>query len=956
MNRQPRPVKFLTLCVIGVCLAILLALGGTWAAHTAYAQADDAPAKTDEGEAVGTLLDFAEVTQDLTQQDGLMTIYSNAEKGEAYLALSPQQFNRNYILSATLESGVGEAGLFRGWPINDLVIQFREMSGDRIQVVVPNTYVRNPSGEGWQQRLQDSSFSDSIIFAVNVVSIDPNSQAKLIDLSNLLMERDLANLTENLGWVLSGYSRNPELSQLESVQMFPQNLEIGTVLGFSGGGSATDPLAGLFSFSLSGIPDSRGFALDVRYSLSAVPVNNSYEPRQADERVGYFTTAFRAPVQSRRADEFIRYINRWHLEKREPQAALSPPKEPIVFWVENTAPPEYRDAIRDGILMWNEAFEAAGFEGAIEARQMPDNAPWDPSDVRYNVVRWSDSLNNWAIGYGPSRVNPLTGQILDADVILDANVIRYLRQQYQSRGLDAPAASEFYLQLCGQRSQTWYLQWMAMQQAGEAGLEMTRNLDGFPTEGNNNRLTDDHCAGYLNAQHNAFGSLALSTLAGADFSSEQLDTYIQQYLTALTAHEIGHTLGLRHNFAGSLLLSPEELNDRTITEAQGLVSSVMDYFPPNIAPPGVEQGEYFTSRLGPYDIWAVEYGYQEAPPSPLGRAEQQMLNGILRRSTEPELTYATDEDIVDFIDPESGAWDLSGDPLQYATWQLDNAQAVWDRLNRLSVNPGEGYGSLRRRVDLVFNYFFSNTLTLTDYIGGQRFRRLNPWETADYTPFEPVPAAKQREAIAVLNERVFAPDAFEFSSQLINQLAPDRWRHWGVRLTQYPLDYPIYERVLEIQSITLSELFLSDRLARVRDIEFKTESEDVLTLAELYESLYQSIWSEMTPAKDAVPDISSLRRGLQRHHLNILSNLVLRRTLWDALSAQSFNEFVATLSTLGAPEDARVLARYQLRQIQDDISDTLSGYNGRMAVTTQAHLEDVRDRITRVLEAPLLGL
>jgi len=207
-----------------------------------------------------------------------------------------------------------------------------------------------------------------------------------------------------------------------------------------------------------------------------------------------------------------------------------------------------------------------------------------------------------------------------------------------------------------------------------------------------------------------------------------------------------------------------------------------------------------------------------------------------------------------------------------------------------------------------------------------------------------------------LNERAFAPDAFNFSSQLINQLAPDRWRHWGVRLTSYPLDYPIYERVLEVQSIALSELFLSDRLARVRDIEFKTDAEDVLTLAELYESLYQSIWSEMTTAEDSPPDITSLRRGLQRHHLNILSNLVLRRTFWDALSAQSFNEFVATLSTLGAPEDARVLARYQLRQIQNDISDTLSRYDDRLAVSTQAHLEDVRDRISRVLEAPLLGL
>jgi hypothetical protein len=332
-----------------------------------------------------------------------------------------------------------------------------------------------------------------------------------------------------------------------------------------------------------------------------------------------------------------------------------------------------------------------------------------------------------------------------------------------------------------------------------------------------------------------------------------------------------------------------------------------------------------------------------------------MLAEIASRSTAPELAYATDEDIFDFIDPEVNAWDLSDDPLQFATWQLENAKAVWSRLNRLSVNPGEGYGSLRRRVDMVFGYFFNHTLTLTDYIGGQRFRRLDPWVTRDQTPFEPIPADKQREALAALNKHVFAPDAFEFSTRLINQLAPDRWRHWGVSLTRYPLDYPIYEQVLAVQSMALSDLMLSDRLARVRDMEFKSNAEDILTVAELYESLYQSVWSEVALPEEATPDISSLRRGLQRHHLNILSNLVLRRTLWDALSAQSFTDFTALVATLGAPEDARVLARYQLRQMQQDVSDTLSRYNGQMPVTTQAHLEDVRDRITRVLEASLVS-
>lgn len=964
IRQHIRPLKFLILCLLGLLMTTLLSLsiGQQIAPASESKEAAstveqvDAVGEESENEDATNLLPFEEATEGLEKQEGLFTLYSNLREGTVYLALTPGQLNRNFLLMATLESGVGEAGLFRGWPVNDLLVQFREMPGDRIQVVVPNTYVRNPSGEARQQRLVDTSFTDSVIFALDVVSIDPHTQAKLIDLSNLLMERDLANIGQSLGWVLSSYGRNPELSTVDTLKIFPENLEIGTTAAFSGGGVPTDPLAALFGLALRGVPDNRGFALDVRYSLSALPLNNGFDSRPADERVGYFPTVFRAPVQSERTDPFVRYINRWHLKKQDHQAELSPPEEPITFWIENTVPLEYREAIQKGVLMWNEAFEVAGFKDAIAVQQMPDDADWDPADVRYNVIRWSDSLDMWALGFGPSRVNPFTGEILDADVILDANVIRVLRQQYQSRGLDAMPETEAYLQLCGQRSQAWYLQWLAMQQYGEAGLQMTQNLDTVPGSESSPRLTDDHCAGYLSGQHNAFGALAFSVIASPDFSGHGLDDYIQQYLTALTAHEVGHTLGLRHNFAGSQLLSPEELNDQSVTRSRGLVSSIMDYFPPNIAPIGTEQGDYFPTRLGPYDIWAIEYGYREAPPSPLRREEQRMLNDILSRSAAPELAYATDEDIQDFIDPAANAWDLSNDPMQYAKWQLENAKAVWSRLNRLSVSRGEGYGSLRRRVDLVFGYFFSNASTLTDYIGGQRFRRVDPWEAQGQVPFEPIAAETQREALAALNKQVFAPDAFEFSPQLINQLAPDRWRHWGVPLTLYPLDYPIYERVLGVQSIVLSELMLSDRLARVRDIEFKTDAEDVLTLAELYESLYQSVWSEVTLPEETPPMVSSLRRGLQRHHLNILSNLVLRRTLWDALSSQSFTEFMATLSTLGAPEDARVMARYQLRQIQQDVEDTLSQYNGRMEVTTQAHLEDARDRIERVLDAPLLGL
>jgi predicted Zn-dependent protease len=1010
MQRRPSILKYLILGLLGWIIACTVTLDGNgWLVESndgtsnhlflppAQAQmaparptapnpsaqsTTDAPAENSESstEAEGAtettapegLTAFEELTASLEKQEGLFTTYSDLQTGKAYIALLPEQLNQNFLLVATIESGVGDTGLLRGWPVNDLLVQFREIPQNRLEVVVPNTVIRNPEGQPWQQRLLDTSFSDSVIFAVDVVSVDPISQAKLIDLSDLILGRDIANVQQNLSAQTSGYSRDSSLSRLERITPFPENIEIATTEGYISAGGI-DPLAALFGAAIRGLADDRGFTLGLRYSLSSLPANNGYEPRLADERVGYFVSSFRRPLQLGQSDRFVHYINRWHLEKASPTAELSPPKQPIVFWLENTIPPNYREALRSGVLLWNKAFEQAGFENAIEVQQMPDNADWDPADVRYNVIRWSDSIDSAIAGFGPSRVNPFTGQILDADVIIDANAIGWVLQQYRAGGTDLLGRSqrsaqfnsqfngqsvqsaelETYLQLCGQRSQRWYQQWLSLQTTGTLGPNTGPNADPSslsPSAQNSAAIPYSYCAESLGDQRAAFGALSLSVQPSLD--PELLNTYAQEFLMGLTAHEVGHTLGLRHNFAGSQLLIPEQLHDRAITDTQGLVSSIMDYVPPNIAPPGTPQGDFFPRQLGPYDNWAIEYGYR---PTDSGLFSSNTLAQIADRSNTPEntpqLTYITDEDIFEQIDPEAKAWDLSSDPLKFAQWQLENAQNVWKKLNRLSISPGEGYGGLRRRVDLVFSYFQSNTTMLTHYIGGQRFRRLNPQSASNQVPLEPLSGTKQREALTALNQAVFAADSFEFSEQLLNQLPFDRWDTLTSSVLSESLDYPIYDRVLTLQGFTLSELLDARRLSRLRDQEFKTDGQDLLTIAELFESLHQSIWTEVAAPQASTPAMSSLRRGLQRHHLNILSNLVLRRSIDSIGSIQSFIEFTALAATLGAPEDARVLARYQLRQLYDDVNHALSRQRRSMDVTTQAHWEDVRDRISAILEA-----
>ena len=191
------------------------------------------------------------------------------------------------------------------------------------------------------------------------------------------------------------------------------------------------------------VPDSRGVTINVHYSISRLP-QTGYKPRLADDRVGYFLTVLKDFSKKIDDDRFVRYINRWDLRKADPTAELSPPKKPIIFWLEKTVPFEYRKPIREGILEWNKAFEKAGFANAIEVRQQPDDADWDPEDINYNTFRWITSSAGFAMG--PSRVNPTTGQILDADIIFDADFLQYWQQEYEivtpeSDGRARPAAA-----------------------------------------------------------------------------------------------------------------------------------------------------------------------------------------------------------------------------------------------------------------------------------------------------------------------------------------------------------------------------------------------------------------------------------------------------------------------------------------------------------------------------------
>ena len=842
------------------------------------------------------LEEFDDVVKDTQKLEGIFTLYRQKENNKIYLEIKPEQLNKNFLATATLESGIGEKGIYSGLPLQDFLFYFQRID-NTLQFVVRNVNFRTREGDP-QARSLRRSFSDSVLYNLPIKSIHPQRKTILIDLGDLLLT-DLAGLSASLE-----LSASPEQAYFGNAKVFPHNLEVQSILNFTGAGG-----------NLSVLADSRGFTLKLHYSISQLP-NNNYQPRLADERVGYFITAYQDLSRDDRDDNFVRYINRWNLEKQDPKAEISPPKKPIVFWIDNAVPLEYRDAIRAGVLMWNQAFLQAGFKDAIEVKQMPDNATWDAADIRYNTIRWINTVDGY-FALGPSRVNPLTGEILDADILVDASFVRALKNEY--RQIILPKQTQ-------KQTQTPTTLSTLMQNRLLCGKNDQKNKGLI---GNLSKLAGEYdlCFGIESANQFAFGALAMSLLANTVPSRDQMQDYIHQYLRLIIAHEVGHTLGLRHNFRGSNLLPPEEMNNREITSTKGLTASVMDYIPPNIAPRGTVQGDYFPDKVGSYDIWAIQYGY-----TPSGAkstiAEKSFLAEIAKLSENPELSYSPDEDTSE-IDPTSAPWDNSGNVLVYSRWQLDNSRVMWDRLNQGYLMYGDSYSDLTDQFSTIFGNYLQQLSYTIKYIGGQSFYRVNPVDNKGRLPFVAVPVEKQRQALATLQEYVFDEEALKFSPKLLNKLVPSRWYHWGSTPVTGRLDFPVHDLVLFVQSAVLSDLLSSDRLTRIKDIELKSKPGEALTLPEVFNTLQMGIWTEVLQPKGKL-EISSLRRGLQRQYVNFLTAMVLRK--------------------VDVPEDARTLAWYKLKQLDHQLKRVRSNDE-----YTKAHLLETRDRIEKALNAPLQG-
>lgn len=672
--------------------------------------------------------------------DGMFTIYQDTATGSVQLYVKKNQLGKEYIYQSF--SVNGPTTLFLNQGMHRVTLVFKvEKAFDKLEFSRVNTRFWYDSTNA-VSKTANVDKPEAVFLSEKVAAEDPDGY--LISADGLFISEKLdgvkpifppgpfAAMFFNLG------SLNPAKSRYYEVRSFPNNTDVVVDMAYD------NPAA-----MVAGGPDitdARYVRVRMQHSLIELP-KNDFKPRLDDPRIGYFSQQ----VNNQTSISPVPYkdiIHRWNLVKKDPSAALSEPVEPIVFWIENTTPLEYRDVIVEAGLKWNEAFEKAGFKNAVQMKIMPDNATWNPDDIRYNVIRWVASAQPSYGAIGPSFVNPKTGQILGADITIE-----------WFSGSATPIIDELFSGPSAPNMPT--------------SLQVTdQSKPAFHVPGMDANHNHQYCT--LASELKSHWMTGLTVLEATDAPEKEVKEMHKQFLTYLILHEMGHTLGLNHNMKASQIWSPAEINNTALTRKTGLIGSVMDYPAINIAADKSKQGDYFTTKAGPYDIWAIEYGYTPFSPGEEGAA----LRKITSRSNEPQLTFGNDGDDMrapgKAMDPRVNVNDLTSDAIGYAEERFKIVNNTMSKLTTKYVKPGQSYAELRARYGNLLRERLGMISAVSRYIGGIYVDRSFPEQKSGEKPFTPVSLATQKRAVEVLNKYVFAPNAFDADAQVFPYLQPQR--------------------------------------------------------------------------------------------------------------------------------------------------------------------------------------
>jgi hypothetical protein len=687
---------------------------------------------------------IAEKTAGLEKMPGYFPLYWDAKAGKLWIEID--KWNTEFLYINSLPAGVGsnDIGLDRGQIGDTRIVRF-ERSGPKVLLVQPNYSYRAISDNAEERRAVEEAFAQSAIWGFQVEA-EEGGRA-LVDATSFYL-RDAHGVVGTLARSKQGTFRLDSSRcafYLPHTRNLPRNTEVETTLTFAG------DQPGRFLSEVAPSPDS----VTVRQHHSFVQLPEpGYQPRAFDPRAGYFGITYMDFATPINEPIVRRFIARHRLKKKHPEAAISEPVEPIIYYLDPGAPEPIRSALLEGARWWNQAFEAAGYKDAFQVRMLPQGA--DPMDVRYNLIQWVHrSTRGWS--YGASIEDPRTGEIIKGQVTLGS--LRVRQDYLIAEGLLAP-----------------YEQ-------------------------------------------------------GRPVSPAMLEMALAR-LRQLSAHEVGHTLGLAHNFAASA-------SNR---------ASVMDYPHPLVKLPEAgapDLGAAYATGVGEWDKAAIAYGYSDFPAGADGKPK---LDAILAGAQARGLIFISDADAraPGGAHPAAHLWDNGANAVDELQRVMQVRARALARFSADNIREGAPMSTLEDVLVPVYLLHRYQAEAASKVLGGLYYTYALRGDGQRVT--EKISGAEQRRAFDALLATI-QPEALALPERLLRLIPPPAFGYRRSREDFAARTGPTFDPLAAAEcaaNLTVGLVLHPERAARL--VEHHARDHSQPGLGEVIDKLLAATWKARAEA------------------------------------------------------------------------------------------------------------